>query len=80
LLATNNTSYYFVLSTKKETEFAFLKETEVLKQAIDNFNLNTDGILAYMTNQLYASTRSLSVTVGEPAKMSRKDLLITDEL
>mmetsp|Transcript_18424 Transcript_18424/g.27314 ORF Transcript_18424/g.27314 Transcript_18424/m.27314 type:complete len:334 (+) Transcript_18424:92-1093(+) len=64
----------------QETEFAFLKETEVLKQAIDNFNLNTDGILAYMTNQLYASTRSLSVTVGEPAKMSRKDLLITDEL
>ena len=64
----------------QETLFAFEKETEVLEQAKDSFNLTTDGILAYMTNQLYASTGSLAVTVGEPAKMSRKNLLRTDEL
>ena len=60
----------------QETLFAFAKETEVLQQAQTNFNLSPNGILAYMTNQLYASTGGLDVTVGEPASISRKDLLL----
>lgn len=64
----------------EETLFAFSKEKEVLKQAQDNFNLTTNGVLAYMTNQLYASTPGkLDVSVGEPSKISRKSLL-KDEL
>ena len=59
----------------QETKFAFEKEQEVLTQARDNFNLSPDGILAYMTNQLYAVASRLEVTAGEPAKISRKDEL-----
>ena len=59
----------------QETLFAFSKETEVLLEAKDNFNLSPDGILAYMTNQLYSSAGGLDVTVGEPARISRKDQL-----
>jgi prohibitin 2 len=58
-----------------ETLFAFEKETEVLEQAKAKFNLTPNGVLAYMTNQLYASVQDLSVVVGEPARISRKDAL-----
>lgn len=56
-----------------ETLFAFEKETQVLEQAKAKFNLTPNGVLAYMTNQLYASVEDLSVVVGEPARISRKD-------
>lgn len=56
-----------------ETLFAFEKETQVLEQAKVKFNLTPNGVLAYMTNQLYASVEDLSVVVGEPARISRKD-------
>eukprot|EP00551_Chaetoceros_affinis_P004833 CAMPEP_0203664260 /NCGR_PEP_ID=MMETSP0090-20130426/1709_1 /ASSEMBLY_ACC=CAM_ASM_001088 /TAXON_ID=426623 /ORGANISM="Chaetoceros affinis, Strain CCMP159" /LENGTH=322 /DNA_ID=CAMNT_0050527447 /DNA_START=200 /DNA_END=1168 /DNA_ORIENTATION=+ len=60
----------------EETLFAFGKEKQVLLQAKDNFNLTANGILAYMTNQLYAkSTEKMSVSVGEPSRISRKSLL-----
>lgn len=58
-----------------ETLFAFEKETEVLEQAKVKFNLTPNGVLAYMTNQLYASVQDLSVVVGEPARISRKNAL-----
>jgi regulator of protease activity HflC (stomatin/prohibitin superfamily) len=63
----------------EETTFAFQREQEVLVKAKEQFNLGPNGILAYMTNQLYASTRNLDVVVGEPAKISRKNEL-QDEL
>jgi len=64
----------------QETLFAFSKEKEILKQAQTNFNLTTNGILGYMSNQLYAkSTGRLDVSVGEPSRLSRKSLL-KDEL
>lgn len=58
-----------------ETKFSFQKEKEVLEQAKENFNLDSNGILAYMSNQLYASVRRLEAHTGEPAKISRKDKL-----
>ena len=58
-----------------ETLFAFEKETQVLKQAKEKFKLTSNGVLAYMTNQLYASVEDLNVVVGEPARISRKDIL-----
>lgn len=60
---------------REETLFAFEKQKDVLLEAKENFNLNADGVLAYMTNQLYAATQNLDVTVGEPARISRKDEL-----
>jgi len=57
------------------TRFAFSKEKEVLVKAKETFSLTSDGVIAYMTNQLYASTDHLTVKVGEPAKISRKDEL-----
>jgi regulator of protease activity HflC (stomatin/prohibitin superfamily) len=60
---------------KEETLFAFKEQKDVLVEAKENFNLNADGVLAYMTNQLYAATKNLDVTVGEPARISRKDEL-----
>lgn len=58
-----------------ETAFAFEKEKEVLLQAKINFNLDNNGVLAYMTNQLYETTEGLSASFGEPAIISRKDEL-----
>jgi len=58
-----------------ETVFSIEKEKDVLVQAKTNFNLDANGILAYMANQLYASVTKLEASVGEPAKISRKDEL-----
>jgi prohibitin 2 len=63
----------------EETAFAFEKEKEVLLQAKEDFNLGPNGILSYMTNQLYAKTTNLDIVMGEPAKISRKNNL-QDEL
>lgn len=54
----------------QETLFAFEKEKEVLEESKKQFGLSASGILAYMTNQLYASLDKLEVTSGEPAKIS----------
>lgn len=59
----------------EETKFAFLQEQDVLVEARDKFSLGAEGILAYLSNQLYATTNNLSVKVGEPARISRKDEL-----
>lgn len=64
----------------QEILFAFEREKEVLVEAQQFFNLSPNGVLAYMSNQLYASVDSLHVTLGEPARVSRKDLLLSDEL
>jgi regulator of protease activity HflC (stomatin/prohibitin superfamily) len=59
----------------QETLFAFVKEQEVLSQAKSLFSLDANGVLAYMSNQLYASTPFLEASLGEPARISRKDEL-----
>merc|ERR1712154_263585 len=79
--AANDASVAITLATLKaeETLFAFSKEKEVLLRAKTDFKLGPNGILAYMTNQLYAKTDNLNVVMGEPAQISRKDAL-TGEL
>lgn len=62
-----------------ETLFSLRKEKEVLLQAKTNFNLTANGVLAYMTNQLYATVNKLEAHTGEPARISRKNQL-GDEL
>jgi regulator of protease activity HflC (stomatin/prohibitin superfamily) len=59
----------------EETLFALQKQQDVLEQAQISFGLNSNGIIAYITNQLFATSRKLDVTVGEPSKISRKDEL-----
>lgn len=59
----------------EEMKFAFQKEQDVLLQAKGNFSLGADYILAYMTNQLFATIKNLYVKTGEPARISRKDEL-----
>lgn len=73
-----NTGNVTVIEAKlkaEETLYAFSQQQFVLEQAKLNFGLNADGILAYMTNQLYGATESLKVVAGEPARISRKDEL-----
>ncbi len=79
--ANNDANVTITLANLKaeETAFAFAREQEVLVEAKETFSLGPNGILAYMTNQLYARTRNLNVALGEPAKISRKNDL-QDEL
>jgi regulator of protease activity HflC (stomatin/prohibitin superfamily) len=58
-----------------QTLFAFEKETEVLQRVLNDFSLDANGIIAYMANQLYANAPKLKVSIGEPARVSRKDEL-----
>lgn len=58
-----------------ETTFAFQSEAEVLVSVKKMLNLTTDGVLAYMSNQLYQDALTLRVTAGEPARLSRKEEL-----
>jgi regulator of protease activity HflC (stomatin/prohibitin superfamily) len=57
----------------QEITFALTSEAQVLLRAKNSFNLTTDGVLAFMTNQLYETVPNLTVSAGEPAKLSRKD-------
>jgi prohibitin 2 len=59
----------------EETAFAFTTEAQVLVRVKNSLNLTTDGVLAYLSNQLYASVQNLHVTVAEPAKVSRQQEL-----
>lgn len=59
----------------EETKFALEREAQVLTRVKKDFGLSTEGVLAYMSNQLYESLPKLKVTTGEPAKISLKDEL-----
>jgi SPFH domain / Band 7 family len=59
----------------EETSFAFATEAQVLVRVKQSLNLTTDGVLAYLSNQLYATVQNLHVTVAEPAKVSRQEEL-----
>lgn len=58
-----------------ETQYAFQNEAETIVRVKTAMNLTTDGVLAFMTNQLVERVPNLKVTAGEPAKLSRKDEL-----
>jgi len=57
----------------QQTTFAFSEETATIKQAIENFNLDTNGVLSYLANQLYAKAPTLKAAIREPAKISLRD-------
>jgi len=38
-------------------------------------NLSTDGVLAYLSNRLYAGVSNLKVSAAEQARLSRLDEL-----
>jgi len=59
----------------EETLFAYETEAAVLVRVKALLNLSTQGLLAHMSNRLYATVPSLKVSAGEPAKMSRSDEL-----
>jgi regulator of protease activity HflC (stomatin/prohibitin superfamily) len=59
----------------EETTFAFGKEAETIIDVKTNLNLTTEGVLAYLANELLGSTPYLKVTTGEPARLARSDEL-----
>jgi len=61
--------------TAAQTLFTFAEETETIQQAKETFNLDTNGVLSYMANQLYAEAPTLRASIREPAKISLKDEL-----
>eukprot|EP00541_Cyclophora_tenuis_P014533 CAMPEP_0116541814 /NCGR_PEP_ID=MMETSP0397-20121206/680_1 /TAXON_ID=216820 /ORGANISM="Cyclophora tenuis, Strain ECT3854" /LENGTH=346 /DNA_ID=CAMNT_0004065775 /DNA_START=98 /DNA_END=1138 /DNA_ORIENTATION=- len=58
-----------------ETLFAFTTEAEVISRVKSALNLTTDGVLAYLANDLIAEASNLTVAATEPAKFSRRDEL-----
>jgi hypothetical protein len=59
----------------EETTFAFLKEAETIVAVRESLNLTTEGVLAFLTNQLLEGVANLRVSTGEPARLSRKEEL-----
>jgi regulator of protease activity HflC (stomatin/prohibitin superfamily) len=59
----------------EETTFTFGKEAETIIDVKTSLNLTTEGVLAYLANQLLGSAPSLRVTTGEPARLARSDEL-----
>ncbi len=59
----------------EETTFAFEKEAETIVEVKSALNLTTEGVLAYLYNSLLSEVESLTITSGEPAKLSRSDEL-----
>lgn len=59
----------------EETMYAFEKEAETILDVKTSLNLTTEGVLAYLYNSLLADVANLTITSGEPARLSRKDEL-----
>lgn len=59
----------------QETAFAFETEAGVFVSVKRALGLSTDGVLAYLSNRLYAGAANLKVSAAEPARLSRKDEL-----
>lgn len=59
----------------EETTYRYEIEEVVLSGVRESLGLSTQGLLAYLTNQMYASAPDLSVAAEEPVQLSRKDEL-----
>lgn len=59
----------------QETLFAFETEANVIVTVKNRLNLTASGVLAYLSNRLYASTGDLKIQTAEPARLSRRDEL-----
>mmetsp|Transcript_24683 Transcript_24683/g.44676 ORF Transcript_24683/g.44676 Transcript_24683/m.44676 type:complete len:376 (-) Transcript_24683:110-1237(-) len=58
-----------------ETIFAYEKEAEVLVKVKNALNLDTDGVLSFMSNMLIANVQNIKVSGQEPGNLSRKSEL-----
>jgi len=59
----------------EEITFAFQKEAETLTAVKTTLNLTTEGVLSFLTNKLLEEVANLTVSIEEPARLSRKDEL-----
>jgi regulator of protease activity HflC (stomatin/prohibitin superfamily) len=59
----------------EETTYGFEKEAETIKDLKSSLNLTTEGILAFLFNSLLSEVENLTITSGEPARLSRSDEL-----
>jgi len=59
----------------EEITYSFVREKEILEEAMKSFNLDANGVISYLANQLYASTPNLKASIEEPAQISLKDKL-----
>jgi len=59
----------------EETLYAFEKEAEALVAVKAEWNLTTEGVLAYLSNALLAEATNLTVSAGEPARLSQREAL-----
>lgn len=79
ILATATTEAELLLMEAKleaeETAYAFAQESETLVNVKRTLNYTTEGVLAYMATKLIEETPYLTVSMGEPAKLSRPDEL-----
>jgi regulator of protease activity HflC (stomatin/prohibitin superfamily) len=73
--ATNEATVTLTEATLKaeETQFEFETEAAVLSRVKSDLNLTTEGLLAFLSNQLIEIASEVTVSAGEPASMSRKD-------
>jgi regulator of protease activity HflC (stomatin/prohibitin superfamily) len=79
ILATATTEAELLLMEAKleaeETIYAFAQEAETLVKVKQTLNYTTEGVLAYMATKLIEEAPNLSVSTGEPAKLSRPNEL-----
>lgn len=59
----------------EEINFSYQTEAEVLISVRESLNLTSEGVLAYMSNRLYAAIPTLRVTAEQPAKLGRESEL-----
>ena len=59
----------------QETLYAYEQEAAILLDIKDSLGLTTEALLAYTATMLIEETSRLSLSAGEPARLSRKDEL-----
>ncbi len=62
-------------SSAQETTFAFEQEAVTIVNIKDSLGLGTNGVLAYLANDLMEGVTNLKVTTLEPARLSRSQEL-----
>jgi prohibitin 2 len=75
--AVNDVGIIFTRAWKSAAEitYAFEREILVIAHIKENLNLTTNGILAFISKQLFEAVPNLRVTAAEPARLSRRDEL-----
>lgn len=59
----------------EEIMFAFRRDAETLAEVKSSWNLTTAGIVSYFQSEVLSGIERLTITSGEPAKVSRPDEL-----